>query len=233
MGLKSLVKFAVCDDERDVMEFVADKLRKYYPGQCEIRKYIDGKSLLADSRREIFDALFLDIGMPDLDGMEIAEQIRKKDSHVKIVFVTNKEELAHRGYIYEAFRFVRKSSLDQELCETAESLSKIFSLSNEYLSFKTPTGEIMISIKNIRYFKSEGHAIILYGLNEKRICGTMQEQEERLKNMGFIRIHKSYLVNLRFFYSIESKSLRLSSGEELPISRNRIVEVKKRILECC
>lgn len=228
-----MVKFAVCDDEQDVTEYVSDKLREYYPNECEIKSYTDGKSLLADSQREFFDAFFLDIGMPELDGMEIAKQIRQKDPHVKIVFVTNKEELAHKGYIYEAFRFVRKSSLEQELCETAESLNKFLSSSNEYLSFKTPAGEILIDEKNIRYLEANGHSIILYGLNEERICGTMQEQEERLKDKGFIRIHKSYLVNFRYFYSLERESVRLSSGEELPVSRNRSAEVKKRFHEYC
>lgn len=228
-----MVKFAVCDDEQNVLEYVSSKLREYYPDECEIKKYTDGITLLEDSRRESFDAFFLDVGMPLLDGFEVAEQIRSNDSHVKIIFVTGKEELAHLGYKYEAFRFVRKSRLDQELCETAESLCKFLSESDEYLSFKTRTGEILINIKNIKYFEVAGHSLVMYGLKEERICGTMQELEDRLKNRGFVRIHKSYLVNLRFFYSIENSNVRLSNGKDLPISRNRIPEVKKMIRECC
>ncbi len=232
-GATVLIKFAVCDDERDVAEYVSDKLREYYPNECEIKKYTDGKSLLADSRREYFDAFFLDVGMPSLDGFEIAREIRNNDPRVKIIFVTRKEELAHLGYIYGAFRFVRKSRLDQDLCETAESLNRSLSLSGEYISFKTPTGKIMITVKDIKFLKVNGHSVILYSPDERRICGTMQEHEERLKNRGFIRIHKSYLVNFKYLNSLERKSVKLTTGEELPLSRCRIVEVKKRIQECC
>lgn len=232
-GETALIKFAVCDDESDVTDYISDKLREYYPNECEIKKYTDGKSLLDDSKRESFDAYFLDIGMPLLDGFEIAKRIRSNNSRVKIIFVTRKEELAYLGYIYEAFRFVRKSRLDQEICETAKSLSKSLSESDEYLSLRNWTGEILINIKIIRYFKADGHSLILHALKEERVCVTMQELEERLKNRGFIRIHKSYLVNFRFFYSLESKSIKLSSGEELPISRTRIPEVRKMISQYC
>lgn len=228
-----MIKFAVCDDERDMVEYISDKLREYYPTECEIKKYTDGKSLLEDSKRESFDAIFLDVGMPIIDGFEIAKQIRSNDSLVKIVFVTRKEELAHLGYIYNAFRFIRKSRLDQELCETAKSLSQSLSAPDENLSFRNWTGEILINIKTIRYFEADGHALISHANKEERIYGTMQELEERLKERGFIRIHKSYLVNLRFFYSLESKSIKLSNGEELPVSRNRMTEVKEMIYKYC
>lgn len=227
-----MIKFAVCDDESDAADYISDKLREYYPSECEIKKYTDGISLLNDSERESFDAYFLDIGMPLLDGFEVAKRIRSNNSRVKIIFVTGKEELANSGYIYGAFRFVRKSRLDQELYETAKSLSKCFSASDEYLSLRNWTGEILVNINFIRYFKAEGHFLILHALKEERVCVTMREMEERLKNRGFIRIHKSYLINFRFFYSLESKSIKLSSGEELPISRNKIPEVRKMIDQC-
>lgn len=223
-----MIKFAVCDDEQDAVEHISDKLREYYPDECEIKKYTDGKKLLEDIGHELFDAFFLDIGMPSLDGFKIAKQIRSNDPDVKIIFVTGKEKFAHLGYIYGAFRFVRKSRLDQELFETAESLYESFSSVNEYLSFKTQTGEILIAAKDIKYIESDGHALNICGF-EERILGTMQELEERLKNRGFIRIHKSFLVNIRYFRSIDNKNVTLSSGEKLPMSRNRIAEVKKRI----
>ena len=224
-----MTKFAVCDDERDVTELISNKLCEYYPDECEIKKYTDSESLLEDSKREKFDAYFLDIGMPQLNGFEIAKLIRSNDSRVKIIFVTEKEKLAHLGYIYEAFRFVRKSRLDQELREAAKSLCEALSASKEYLSFKSWTGEILVSIRYIKYFKAAGHFVILHGLKEERICETMQKLEERLTKKGFIRIHKSYLINFRYFYSLEPKSIKLFSGEELPISRNKIPEFKKMI----
>lgn len=121
-----MVKFAVCDDEREMADLVAEKLREFYPDECEIKCYVDGKSLLEDSARELFDAFFLDIEMPTLDGFSLAEKIRSDNPFSKIIFVTNHTELAHIGYLYGAFRYVRKFALEEELREAVQSLKREF-----------------------------------------------------------------------------------------------------------
>lgn len=227
-----MVKFAVCDDEREMTDYISDKLREYYPGDCEIRKYEDGESLLADSRKQLFDALFLDIDMPDLDGMELAKRIREDNQYVKIVFVTNKNEFVFKGYVYGAFRYIMKSELETELRETTDSLKKYFDSMNEYLDFKTPTGNITRAVKDIKYFEVRGHTVTMVcDLGEDRISGTMKECDNRMKSRGFIRIHKGYLVNFRCIYSIETKNISLTKGGKLPLSRNRAEEVKKKLQE--
>ena len=227
-----LIKFAVCDDELEMADYISQKLRAYYPDECEIKTYTNGANLLADSRQEYFDAFFLDIGMPGVDGLTLASEIRKKDPNVKIVFVTNKHEYAYKGYLYGAFRYVRKSNLEQELCEAAMSLNKEFNLMGEYLIFKTPKGEIARFVKNIKYFKVYGHIVtIVYNEVPERVHGTLDEYEGRMKNMGFIRIHKSYLVNYRYIASIEKTTVKLTCGKELPMSRKREARVRREFLE--
>lgn len=225
-----MVKFAVCDDEQEMADYISDKLLEYYPEECEIKKYGDGESLLKDRRRELFDAFFLDIGMPGMSGIELAKKIREDDPYVKIIFVTNMGELAHIGYLYDAFRFVLKSNLEPELCEAAENLKEYFDLFNEYLKFKTPTGEITKAVKDIKYFEAKGHVITMVSNeHEDQVCGTMRMYCDRMKNRGFIQIHKSYLVNFRYIYSIEKNDIKLSCGKVLPLSRNRIDEVKNKL----
>ncbi|MDE7192938.1 MAG: LytTR family DNA-binding domain-containing protein [Oscillospiraceae bacterium] len=227
-----MVKFAVCDDEREAAEHISDKLREYYPEECEIKIYGDGKSLLADSGSENFDAFFLDIVMPEMDGMELARNIREDNPYVKIVFVTNQAELAHRGYIYGAFRYVRKSNLEYELRETANSLKEYFDLRGEFINFKTPSGEVTRRIREIKYFEVKGHNITMVcdGYEDK-VYGTIRDYHNRLKSRGFIQVHKSYLVNFRYIDSIVKNDVKLSCGRLLPLSRKRIHEVKKTLQE--
>lgn len=229
--LTLLVKFAVCDDEQEIVDRISDKLRIYYPDECEIKAYTDGTTLLSDCRWDCFDAIFLDIGMPGLNGMEVAKKIRENGLKVKIIFVTNKDQLANKGYIYDAFRFVRKSNLEQELCEAAKSLSKFFSIQSEYLAFKTPEGEAILTTKDIMYFEGRGHFIyVVYNDESIRICGTLQEYEERMKKHGFIRIHKSYLVNYRHIRYVTKNNVVLDCGKELPLSRHRVDDTKMKIM---
>lgn len=202
-----MVKFAVCDDDQKMLDIISEKLRIYYLGECEIKTYADGANLLSDCRQNCFDALFLDISMPGLNGMEIAEIIRENDRRVKIIFVSNQNELAYKGYLYDAFRFVRKCNLEQELCEAAKSLNETFSMQSDYLVFKTSGGKAVRAAKDIQYFQANDHSIdVVCNDRTIRIYGMLREYEERLKNNGFIRIHKSYLVNFRYIRSVEKKS---------------------------
>ena len=226
-----MVKFAVCDDEREKAEFVAEKLREFYPDECEIKCYTDGENLLADSARELFDAFFLDIGMPGLDGFTLAEKIRSDNAFAKIVFVTNHTELAHIGYLYGAFRYVRKFALEEELREAAQSLKREFDLQSEFLLLKTPLGEVVRAVNSIRYFEVKGHNVTaFFDDTEERVSGTMNEYEQRLKDVGFIRIHKSFLVNFRFIESIGKTTVTLTEGSTLALSRNRVAETKRKLM---
>lgn len=226
-----MVKFAVCNVEPQMLGSILDKMREYYPDECEIKTYTDGASLLSDYNRNCFDALFLDIDMPGANGMETAEKIREIDPRVKIIFVSNNNELAYKGYLYNAFRFVRKSNLEQDLCEAVKSLNESFSAQSDYIVFKTSKGEAIRPAKDIKYFEAKAHFINVVCNDEViKIYGTLREYQEQIGNNGFIRIHKSYLVNFRYIYSVEKNIVLLSSGEELPLSRYRANETKMKMM---
>ena len=226
-----MVKFAVCDNEREMADLVAEKLREFYPDECEIKCYTDGKSLLEDSARELFDAFFLDIVMPTLDGFSLAEKIRADNPFAKIIFVTNYSEFAHIGYLYGAFRYVRKFALEEELREAVQSMKREFDLQSEFLLLKTPLGEVIRAVNSIRYFEVKGHQVTaFFDDSEERVSGTMNEYEQRLKDIGFIRIHKSFLVNFRFIEFVGKNAVNLTDGSILALSRNRVAETKRKLL---
>ncbi|MCX4357836.1 MAG: LytTR family DNA-binding domain-containing protein [Oscillospiraceae bacterium] len=229
--LTTMVKFAVCDDDKKMHDSISDKLREYYPDECEIKTYTDGARLLSECRWSCFDALFLDIDMPESNGMEIAENIREIDRRVKIIFVSDKNKLAYKGYLYNAFRFVRKSNLEQDLCEAVKGLNESFSTQSDYLVFKTSRGEAVRSVEDIKYFEIKTHFInVVCNDGDIRIYGTLREYEEQIGNNGFIRIHKSYLVNFRYIRSVEKNIVFLSCGKELPLSRYRANETKMKMM---
>lgn len=226
-----MVKFAVCDDELKMADLVAEKLREFYPDECEVKCYVDGKTLLADSARELFDAFFLDITMPRLDGFTLAEKIRADNPFAKIIFVTNHTEFAHIGYLYGAFRYVRKFALEEELCEAVQSLKHEFDIRSEFLPIKTPFGEVIRAVNSIRYFEVKGHQVTaFFGDTEERVSGTLNEYEQRLNSNGFIRIHKSFLVNFRFIETIGKTDVKLTDGSTLSLSRNKVAETKRKLL---
>lgn len=228
-GVTALVRLAVCDDDRIMVEYISDKLREYY-GECTINKYEDGESLLADSCRQLFDALFLDIDMPGMDGMELAEKIRNSNKYVKIVFVTNKEEFVYAAYKYQAFRFVRKSFLEQELLEVMTDLRETLKSENEYISIETKHGMMEIKIRDIKYIESQAHKSIINTTNNAFEVGrSISEYEKLLEGNGFIRTHKGYLVNFRYIYSIGNTDVNLTDESKVPLSRNKVKETKTKL----
>lgn len=225
-----MIRLAVCDDEQEMINSISSKLRAYYPNDCKIKTYSEGASLLSDHLLERFDAIFLVISMPGLDGMEIAGKIRENDRRVKIIFVSNQNELAYKGYLYDAFRFVRKSNLDQELSEAVAGLNEALLFQNKNIAFKTDTGDIVRAAEDIKYFEAAGHFIYMTCKDGTiRTYGTMCDYEERFKNIGFIRIHKGFLVNFRYIRSVDKNAVILTCGKRLPLSRIRTKETKAKI----
>lgn len=225
-----MVRLAVCDDEQEMTDSISSRLRAYFPNDCIIKTYFDGASLLSDHLQERFDAIFLDIAMPGLNGMETAEKIRENDRHVKIIFVSNQNELAYKGYIYGAFRFVRKRNLDHDLREAAISLNQALFFQDARLVFKTDYGDVIKVVKDIKYFEADSHLIYLTCKDGTiRTNGTLQDYEDRMKNIGFIRIHKGFLVNFRYIRSVDKNAVILTCGKRLPLSRNKIKETKEKI----
>lgn len=228
-------KIAVCDDDSITLEHLSERIRQESPFECEVFSFRSGSELLEQCRRTLFDALFLDIDMPELNGMQLAETIREHDRYVRIIFVTNKEECVFSAYKYGVFRFIRKSRLNCELGETLAALGGVFSAAEEYMVFKTkskekyscPAQEETVPIRQIMYFEAVGHTLIMHRESgSANITGTLNDLEKKLGAKGFIRIHKAFLANYRFIFSIGRTDIRLTDGRLLPVSRNRLNDVK-------
>ncbi len=99
------MQIAVCDDEKNVRELLADKIRSLFPS-AELALYPSGEALLlADTPTDI---LLLDIQMPGKDGMQTAREFRAKNRQAAIIFVTALEEYVFQAFDVEAFHYLVK-----------------------------------------------------------------------------------------------------------------------------
>lgn len=225
-----MVRFAVCDDEREVTEYISDRLREYYPEECEIKKYEDGENLLSDSRREVFDALFLDIDMPGLNGMELAKKIRECNEYVKIIFVTNKDNLVFSTFKYAPFRFIRKTCLEEEFPEMLAALRESIAQSNATIIFSTKSGDVCVQVSSIIYAEVMDHTITVHLLDGTlEISKSMDRLENELGKFGFLRTHKSYLANHKHIRLISQNKIFTDTNENFPLSRSYAKEVKIKL----
>lgn len=195
--------------------------------EYEISLYINGKNLLEDNKIKPYDILFLDIDMPEIDGIAVAQNIRNINFNMIIIFVTNKENLVFQSIKYAPFRFIRKSNLNTDIKELFYALEEKINFNSMKYEVFVDGRSKFLSISKIVYFESFRHDIIAhyYDGNTYKVKENLMVLTKKLEKYGFIRIYKSYLVNYRNIYVINSKDLKLDTNEILPISRFKRLNV--------
>ena len=135
--------------------------------------------------------------------MELAKKIKKENNpNSKIIFVTDIEDYVFEAYKY-AFRYIRKSHLDNEISACITDLKRALIAGNTTRIFPTYKGNVRVRLKDIVYADVLDHRLTIYIANkELNIYMTMDELDKRINKFGFIRVHKSFLVNYRFIDSI-------------------------------
>ena len=197
----------------------------------ELTKFQGGNMLMHEIDSVLnYDVLLLDIDMPGVDGMEVAERIMQMPHRVNIIFVTNRDDMVFEAIHYHPFRFIRKEKLHDELSEAITSaLDKIYRETLIYC-FGTGAFTIKIPICDILHLESQKHYISVHTVQGevKTFRGKISEYTDILSDVGFVRVHMGYLVNVRYIYSISSQKIVLDNKEELPISRTKIEAVKQK-----
>ena len=223
----------ICDDELAFANLLKEKIEEICMGEeNKIKVETSGASLLKNKDLDKLDAVFLDIEMPGMDGIKIADEIRKFNQYVHIVFISNREELVYQSLVYRPFRFIRKSKMNAELEEALKALVKEVREASKYIVVGNSSKSYNIYISDIIYIESSKHNITIH-TEKEIICvrDTMTRLEDVLEKYYFIRIHSGYLVNPKYIYSIGTKDVILDNKVELPISRHKIADTKKRFFE--
>lgn len=232
--MEAMIRIAVVDDEDVFEKMVSERIRDYLqdkPFGLEIRTFRDGAAFLAKCRTETFDLVFLDIDMPQLTGIEIAQRLRMKQADTELVFVSNKEELVYETFQYTPFRFIRKSRFELEIGEALECyLIKRRNQSMMY-GFSTEQGSKLVNAIAVRYIEVRSHKLTVH-LQETAFTanGNLSDVEKEIGQCGFIRIHKSFLVNFRSIDLINHREVLLDDGRSLPLSRGRQEAVKLALM---
>lgn len=226
------LRIAVCDDEKYYREYMKKMIEEYLMKtgvRFDIDIYPDGAELCRkESNLYKYDVIFLDIGMPDQNGMETAHEIRKQNSEVDIVFITVMQEYVFEGYRVGAVRYIMKKDMAELLPECMDALLQKYFRSGRKMKFPFVKGERTVLLKDILCIEIQSHKLCFTMKNETLyMYGQMGELEQKMADSHFVRCHQSYLVNLEHIASINNYRICLSNGMEVPVSRSKSAEVKK------
>lgn len=225
------LKFAICDDDAIALASISGAMQQImvsYGVDCEIHCFSSGKELL---NSEVFDVIFLDIDMPEMDGIDCGKELRKKDVRAEIVFVSAREDRVFDSFYIRPFAFVRKTHFLTDIADVIgrylaaasdERLSKVF-------LFATHEGSLNVVVFDIEYIEGSNVYQQLYIKGAQKpieILSRLEKLEKALEPYGFMRIHKGYLVNYSGIRRINKTTLITLSGKELPISRRCARKIK-------
>lgn len=231
-----LIKVAICDDEEEVVnlhkKIVKSSLQSHNIG-CEIVTYTMGTNLIYDITEDDFfyDLLLLDIEMPEINGMKIPRQIKKKLPNIKIIFVTSHIEYAIDAFELSIFRYVPKNDIEKRLEVAIIDAANMIELESgqEYI-IQTNRRMEKIPFKEIFYIQRDGkNSSIISNSGISKIRKSLQQIYEELDTNEFIFIDRGCIVNIIQIMKISDGMAILKNGEQLPISRSHLQEVKQQI----
>lgn len=220
-----MIRIAIVEDE----EFYVNELTKYlheyqktYGEEFDITVYRDGDGITSKYKAQ-FDIILMDIQMKFVDGMTAAEEIRKQDSEVVIMFITNMTQYAIKGYEVNALDYILKPvsyfAFSQKL---TRAISRIKKCDDKQITVSVKGGVVRLNVSDIYYIESVGHNLIFHSVSGDHVAsGTMKSIEEQFAELGFSRGNKCYLINLKHVDGMKDKCA-IVKGTALQISRPRM-----------
>ena len=218
-----MINIGICDDEASMRRLLRAPLEQKLQllgADYRIFEYDCGETLLTRPETEWLDILVLDIEMKQLSGMETARNLRKRDSHTLLIFVTAYPDFVFQGYEVHAFHYILKPYENQKIMKVLEQAIKELGQNREhYFTLEQKSGTTKIPAKKIPALSSDRRKIIisLEDGNKLEFYGKLDAVETDLPDY-FIRCHNRHLVNLNYVTALEKDGCTLRS-QSFPVSR--------------
>jgi two-component system LytT family response regulator len=229
-----MIKCLAIDDEPFALLQLATYIKKipYLELKGECQSALEAKEIMEN---EIIDAIFIDINMPDLNGMDFVRSLAIRPI---IVFTTAYSEYAIEGYKVDAVDYLLKPFGLDDFRRAAEKVKKQFELearsyqqtipatpalssepdNDDTLFLKTEHRMVRISISGIKYIEGMSEYLKIHLEDQKPVVVlySMKKLEERLPSY-FMRIHRSYIINLKKIQEVNKNRVILDAQTYLPI----------------
>ena len=232
-----VINILLCDDDK---AFNAQMERRLYEQMelQEIRLNITtccSPDQLEDADLASFQLAFLDIDMGSCNGMEVARRIRSLGLDILLIFVTRYVEYSLEGYEVNAFRYLLKDEVDTKLpIYFSQALHQI-QARERYFTYASGGFEYTLKLDNILYLENRLRTIYIHTLTPVQgptvFYATMDKVEAELAPTGFLRIQRSYLVNMQHIRTLHYDAALLCDGTSLPVSRQGFQKIKLRYMK--
>lgn len=240
-----MIRIGICDDNKKDIEYLQQICEKYfslYGIEHEYKIFFSGEEVLAfckDNKKgeECIDLLFLDIEMSGINGIEVKDKILKEYAIWRIVFVTSHLESMKLAFGLKTMGFENKPVEEERICHwirliVEEKQKKVL------IEIPNVTSEnrTYVPLEDITYVKAGGNYIDIYfsaetGNEPLLITMQLKQLEKEWEHLPFIRVHKSYMVNLVNIEDVGQTICLRGSKEQIPIGRSYKNMVRQQYYE--
>ena len=225
-----MYEIIICDDDGAFASSLSSMLSRCFAERslaCHITHYPDPAQVLsALERGEPCQLLFQDILFGEEKGIRFAKLLRQRGWDLDLVFVTSSDRYAVAGYDVQPLHYLIKPPREDQLTEVLDRF--LARRAPQMLSLATPQGEVRLPVADALYFEVYNHVVRLFRRDggDSSWRGTLQELERQLPAGRFVRVHRSYLVNLEHIAVLGRDRLKLSSGHIVPMGRSDFANVQ-------
>ena len=239
-----MLNITFCDDDREFLDKLTPMVKTIFNSlkrNVSIHLFTDARELIKkfEQYKPYYDILFLDIDMPIINGKEVARILRINDKKFKLAFITAFEEEALNTFQFDVSGFLPKTLLEERLPMVIERMVRAVEEENPQIQvFRVKTAEdsistIKVPLNDIIYIESVNRKIYLHTKRKIFLLHGYQFSTlaEQYDDFGFVSIHRTCILNLKYIYSVDEIDVRLDDGTVLPLSRRKRQSILDKFLE--
>ena len=236
------MKIVVCDDSIEDLTEIERLLTKYKEinsnTNLEVEQFSHAAKLYQKiQEKELADIYILDMIMSEKTGIDIGTLIRSSNRQSVIVYITSSDDFALEAYGVRAVRYLLKPVSEEQFFEALDYALSLTKLETEKIyPVKTKNGLVAIPYSKIEYIENYSRVLNIFqtdGESFKRIFirkSFDEEIREIAQDKRFMQVHKSFLINMNYVNKLTQNTILMESGKSIPISKKRVVNVRKEYL---
>lgn len=221
--MKQFISIAIVEDQQEDYEILKGFIEKYGKENSLIFNisYFSSGICFVEKYRGDYDIVFMDIDMPNQNGLDTAKELRKIDDKVILIFITNLAQLAIKGYSVNAFDFVPKPINYVEFA----TLFKRAITKNSYekkseITIKSNRKIMKMDSSSLLYVEVVNHNLLFHTINETiSAWGSLSSVYDELSKFGFVKVSNSLIVNIRHVKNVNGYEICLDNDKVLYLSR--------------
>ncbi len=227
------MRIAVCSENEKEVSRIRELITKYQIS-CEesiiCHYFINSIDFLCELKGGEYDLVLLDVVMPEVSGLQAAQELRELDKNVRLIFVSESPEFAVESYHVGAYYYLLKpidvesffALLDKIRGELSAQVEQGFIL-------KSREGVVWIAFSRLVYVEVRNKNVFFHladGTVREKSAALEDFEERLLSRPEFLKTHRSYLVNLIYIQAIDVNCVKMKNGHSVPVSRQRRSQVQ-------